>query len=110
LFVGLGGEKDRLEKFTDGTAWVSNVARFYLGRMTREQLLSEAKNGTGDREVQERLCQAHGYIGLLADKDGNVILARTSYEACAANGFADFSICIWAKARLAAMSKPDNKK
>jgi lipoprotein NlpI len=108
--VGLGGEKDRLEKFAAGTAWISSVARYYLGQMTREQLLSEAKNGTGDREVRDRLCETHGYIGLLAEKNGDAKLASASYEACVANGAAKHFMCVWAKARLAAMPKPTGGK
>jgi len=47
--------------------WASNICRFYLGRISEENLLEEARNAT--RDVSRKLCEALTYVGLLAEND-----------------------------------------
>jgi tetratricopeptide (TPR) repeat protein len=120
--VGFGGDNKTLEKFAGGKTWISSVVHFYLGRMTRDRLLDDARKGgdasvdgvgvrvIGPGVVEDTLCEAHGFIGLLAEKEGDARLARASYEASVATGAKDNLMYAWAKARLAAISRPDGTK
>jgi hypothetical protein len=75
--------------------------RFFVGRTTRDELLAEVPRTTyGD--AQQRLCLAHCYVGLKAERDGDQVLARESYSACVATGLVSFIEHAWAKARLEA--------
>ncbi len=98
--VGLGGDARLLESHAEKNNWRGNVARFYMGRISRDELLRIASTAPTEREKQEHLCEAHGYIGLLAERDGDDELASASYKACVATRVTTFVEYAWAEARL----------
>jgi len=109
-FVEFGGDRGRLEKYAEGTDWISHVVRFYLGRTTSEQLLVEARKAGMIHREQELTCEAYTYMGLLAERKGDMKAARASYEACVATGIIKNDEYIWSKVRFAALSNINDKK
>lgn len=87
FLVGLGGDPTQLEPHAKGPGWAGHLARYYLRRLRRAELLAEADRAPTPEEVKERVCEAHGYVGLLAELDGD--LARESYRSCLATGVLD---------------------
>lgn len=63
--AGLGGSMN-LDHLATRTDWLGNVARFYMGRMSEEDLLKEADNTLVFQERLGRRCEAYTYIGLRA--------------------------------------------
>lgn len=98
--AGLGGGKEALAPFLAGNAWTSELARFVAGQGSLADLLARAKKAPNDRKRRERLCEAHGYAGLLADAEGRWPAARTHYQACVATGVTEFIEYRWAEQRL----------
>lgn len=44
-------------------AWIRSISMYYLGKITEEQLLAEAKKSGDTKETNERLCEAYYFIG-----------------------------------------------
>jgi tetratricopeptide (TPR) repeat protein len=98
--VGLGGDPAVLDGFADKDDWLSNIAGYYRGRISRDELLRIARSAPTEREKREHLCEAQGYIGLLAERDGDPELARASYKACLETKVTTFVEYGWSEARL----------
>jgi tetratricopeptide (TPR) repeat protein len=98
--AGLGGGDERLRPFASGTQWISEVARYYMGRLSEEELLTRAKQ-TPNRDTElDQLCEAYGYVGLLAEREGELPKALENYSLCVETGVSNFIEYRWAKIRL----------
>jgi tetratricopeptide (TPR) repeat protein len=103
LWLGaLLGETNPLDGFPLGDDWTHTIARFLLGNLGEDALLAAAASATVEKERNEHLCEAHGYLGMCAERRGDKKLAARHYEACVATGVSHFGEFAWAKARLAA--------
>ena len=98
--AGLGGGDERLRPFASGTQWISEVARHYVGRLTEAELLERAEQASDESTRLDQLCEAYGYIGLLAEREGDVTKALDSYRRCVETGVSNFIEHRWAKIRL----------
>ncbi len=98
--AGLGGDEELLRPFAHGTSSTSGVVRFYLREITRDELLAGPAGASTEHERQERLCEAQGYLGLLAEREGDMVRARAAYEACVATGATQWLQYTWAEQRL----------
>jgi GlpG protein len=98
--AGIGGDTAELEAFAEGTDWIHSVVRFYLRQITEDELLSLALAADTEKERQERLCEAHGFIGLQAEQSGGWEKASQHYEACVATGATHYLEHYWAEVRL----------
>lgn len=105
LFVAaLGGDRSPLERCADPAQWSHQLARFMVGTLDAEALLRAASGpafeGPEGPTERERVCEAHGWIGLRADRDGELVTARQHYEACVETGAEYFFEHGWARMRL----------
>jgi tetratricopeptide (TPR) repeat protein len=98
--AGLGADEALLQPYASRTGSIANVVRFYLREITRDELLAEAAKAATDHEKAERLCEARGYMGLLAEREGDLARARAEYEACVASGATQWLQYTWARVRL----------
>jgi lipoprotein NlpI len=98
--AGLGGGDVRLRPFASSTDWISEVARFYVGRITEQELIDRANAAPTFKTKTDQLCEAYGYIGLLAERDGNLAKALRNYELCVGTGVRNFIEYRWAQIRL----------
>lgn len=103
--AGLGGGDVRLRPFASSTDWISEVARFYIGRITEQELLERAEAAPTAKTKSDQLCEAYGYIGLLAERDGDLPKALRNYELCVGTGVRNFIEYRWAQIRLAQESQ-----
>lgn len=108
--VGMGGESPDLERLikhtyeSDDDKWVQQILRHYGGELSGEALLELAAGAEGEAKAQ-RLCQAHCYMALLAERKGDPALARKHYEQTVAQEVLGYTEHWWAKLRLAQLSK-----
>ena len=61
-----GKELKNFRNYVEGEkshAWVRTISRYYLGDIKEDEVISEAKKGKDDREINQRLCEAYYYIG-----------------------------------------------
>lgn len=103
--VGLGGDPACLDAVPLKDDWISNVVRLYAGKLTRDELLAAAEKAATPRERDEHLCEAHGYLALREDRDGDVAAARADYERCLATKVTSFIEYAYAYGRLPALPK-----
>lgn len=92
--AGLGGPEEPLRPFAAGEGWTASLARLVLLEVGPEELLTEA---AGD---PCRLCQVHGYAGLVAERDGDLPRAQRHYEAAAATEVWHFVTHLWSRERI----------
>ncbi len=102
--AGLGGGTERLTRFAGGTDWSAQLARIFLGD-PREAVLAAARAAATDKERAEHVCEAHGYLGMHEELQGDKTRAFEDYEACLATGVRHFIEYWWARARLDARSR-----
>lgn len=108
--AGLSGDVERLKTFATRKDWTSQIVRCYLGQIDGEALLREASQGKTERERSEWLCEAHGYLGLLAERNDNETVAYNHYQACVATAIVDFAEYQWAKERLAQWAEGEQRE
>jgi WD40 repeat protein/lipoprotein NlpI len=99
--VAFGGAKDSLtlKYCSENKDWASNICRFYLGRISEENLLEQARNAT--RDASRKLCEALTYVGLLAENDHKLTKqARSRYVEAIQTGKANLVEFEWAQARI----------
>ncbi len=97
---GLGGGNENLTPFASGTQWINEVARYYRGRMTADELLVRANQAGDEAERQDQLCEAYCYIGLRLELEGDRNMAMRRYRECVATGVTNFIEYRWASIRL----------
>jgi tetratricopeptide (TPR) repeat protein len=84
--------------------WAGELLRFSRGEITYEALVELAADpAVSAPTVEERRCEAHGYAGLRADRDGRPVDAQRCYEACASEPTWAIEP-LWARLRLAGAS------
>jgi hypothetical protein len=81
------------ERFARGDAWPGPIARFLLGELDAAKLVTQARGN-------EQLCEAHCFVGVVADREGRVEAARAAYERCVALGITNFIEHAWSLRRL----------
>ncbi|MGD0279952.1 MAG: tetratricopeptide repeat protein [Smithella sp.] len=61
----------RYVRETGSDAWVRSISMYYLGKISKDRLLAEAKKGKDDKDSNGRLCEAYYYMGeaMWFDKD-----------------------------------------
>jgi tetratricopeptide (TPR) repeat protein len=101
--AGLGGEGALLAPFAREEGWSGTLARLLMGRVPAAEGLAGALAAPTERERRERRCQVHGYLGLLAERDGDRVGARHHYEECASTGTWHFVTHLWSRERLASV-------
>ncbi|WP_028763258.1 lipoprotein NlpI [Shewanella colwelliana] len=93
------------EKLTD-SAWSTTLVDFYLGKLTREQVFSAAKEGVNHpNEYAERLCEAYFYIAKVAQKQGQYNDAANYFRLALATNIYDFVEHRYARVELAKVSQ-----
>jgi hypothetical protein len=80
--------------------FLGRVAQTYAGRLPAEALLAEADAPDDPAERAERRCLAHGFLGLLAERDRDLERAHERYQACVDTGVSSCTVSYWAAARL----------
>jgi hypothetical protein len=98
--AGLGGGTTQLRRFANGRRWIDEVARFGLGQISEEKLLEVAGRTPNLITRNEQLCEAWGYVGLFAERDGEQQKALDCYRKCVATGVESFIEYRWARIRL----------
>ncbi len=102
--VCFGGARERLEEAKrEGTGWFVELARFVLGEIDAATLLARAADAPSDVRRREQVCEAHGFIGVMADEAGDHARARSHYRACVETDIRAFNEWVWAKVRLPAI-------
>lgn len=97
------GEDDALPAAAEG--WPGQLVRFARGELEPGALLAEAAAGAEtERLGLERLCEAHGFIGLQHERAGRLELAFDAYRACVATHVWSFKEHFWASLRLAGVT------
>lgn len=96
--------------FDDATAlpaaegWPAWLVRFARGEVGADALLAEAASDADEQRRRERLCEAHGYVGLRAEREGRVEQALEQYRRCVEQGVFGFKEHAWARLRLAGVT------
>lgn len=98
--AGVGGPRDPLERVADSKKWPAPIVRFYLGKLSQEELLAEAKRAPAPKEQNEHLCEATTFAALEAEHAGDPARARALYEASIATGITNYYESAWARVRL----------
>jgi serine/threonine protein kinase/tetratricopeptide (TPR) repeat protein len=111
--AGLGApDQVRLEAVASGDDLLAAVARRFLGAATDDEVLAAAERAPKDaptapaaaeRARRERLCVARGFLGLRAERDGDLALAKTHYDACLAQRCVMWAQHMWAWNRRPAL-------
>lgn len=106
-----GGREEALRLLLDFVAknpsgeWARSISRFYLGQISEEALLTEARAGVDEARINQRLCEAFYYLGefraWLGDRDGAV----NFFDRAVASGRTELQEHALAKARAAAFTK-----
>ena len=52
----------RYVRETRSDAWVRSISMYYLGKISKDRLLAEAKKGKDDKDSNGRLCEAYYYM------------------------------------------------
>lgn len=99
-----GGGTSRLEALARRGDWSGSVARHALGRMSAAALLQEARRAPPSK-VKTRLYVARGYIGLAAERRGDLTTAAQHYRAAATMGTPDGLLRTYAIVRLRTLKK-----
>jgi tetratricopeptide (TPR) repeat protein len=97
---GLGGDASVLTRALTSRDFLGRVAQTYAGRLPAEALLAEADAPDDPAERAERRCLAHGFLGLLAERDRDLERAHERYQACVDTGVSSCTVSYWAAARL----------
>ncbi len=97
--AALTGDPEPLRAFADEAAWVPLLARLLLGELSPEELLArpeleDPRSGPGKR------CEAHCFIGIWYEQQGQPQAAARHYQACLAAGQHDYQETTWALGRL----------
>jgi tetratricopeptide (TPR) repeat protein len=100
--AAFGGDPTLLEPLASSERWDAHLARLLLGRHGEETIVEEARQAPSEHERLDRASDAHGFLGLLAERAGDEARALVHYEACVAAGTAGRPVCAWAVARLVA--------
>lgn len=103
--AGWSGGTKGLAAHTAGDTWAAHLARFALGKLSKGDLFKKAQAGSSKKERRERLCEAHGYVGLLAERRGDLVEAKKHYKACLTTKVEAFVELGWARARLEQLEK-----
>jgi tetratricopeptide (TPR) repeat protein len=101
--AALGGCTDGAEALAGRADWNGHLALLTLDRLAREDLIAEARSAADGRDRRQRLCEATGLAGLIADREGDVELAGCLYSQCVETRVAASIWPEWARARLAQM-------
>lgn len=72
-----------------GSRFGTAIARFFLGELTAEQLLTLAER-EGDQSVLQNRCEAAFYVGMASFLTGDRPGARRRWEECLATGVDDY--------------------
>ncbi|MGE0712706.1 MAG: protein kinase [Planctomycetota bacterium] len=103
--AGLYGEQgEQCARFAQRADWDGALARFALGRLSAAQLVAAAGAKPG-AERDTCSCEALGYAGMFAERDGDLVQARARYRACVALDIRSYMEHEWAAARLAALAR-----
>lgn len=103
--AGFGGNVAPLAELARGEGFSCLRLRYCLGEVTEQVLLAAARATADPRARAERLCEAHGCIALLADRDGDLTRAREQYRGCLEADVPHFHESVWAEARLAELEE-----
>lgn len=99
--VVLGDPPSVLDRhLRDPQDWYDHFVAFCAGRRSMEELLAEAARGSSPWRVRERSCEAHAFIGMLAERDGDLEAARRHYRAALDTEVFGFIEYRWAMNRL----------
>jgi hypothetical protein len=100
--AGLFGDTAPLEPFAGDIGWPGPLIRSYLDRESEGSVLALALSTGDSREAQaQQLCEAHGYLGLRAERERDLVRARRHYEACVATGVPGYVEAVWSRLALA---------
>ncbi len=80
--AALGRPSPRLAALAQKKGWQAIQARYLLKQITAEDLLSVPPAAKTAKAREETLCEAHGMIGLQAERRGDLKRARAHYRRC----------------------------
>ncbi len=92
-----------MRQYTALTDWLSRISLCYLEKLPEPELLTEALEASDIVERRNRLGQAYGFLGLLAERNGRETEAREYYEQCTTTNAISFTVTFWAMERLRQM-------
>ncbi len=101
------GEREPLERASapdegaERPAFMEDLLRFARGEASGEDLVKAAEAAEEPKEKQGRVCQAHVYIALRLEREGDAAGARRHYQAAVDTGARLFVEHHWARTRLA---------
>jgi len=99
--AGLGGGTERLEAFVAQKTWTSELARFFLGRLSADELIAKAKEAVDASIRNKHHSEALAFIGMRSERDGDPDGACRAYEACVGLGVRDSLEHRWSALKLA---------
>jgi tetratricopeptide (TPR) repeat protein len=83
--AGLGApDPARLGAIAASKSWMAGLARRALGQGTDAEALAFVDQGETDKDRRERACVILGFLGVFAERDGDLAAARAHYRACLA--------------------------
>lgn len=101
--AALIGDTDGLEKFAGEEGWHEQIAGYFLGEHTEDDLLRLASIdllSPDHIEPTDRLCEAHAFLGIEAERLVDWSRARDHYQAAVETGGIDHFEYQWSKHRL----------
>ncbi len=99
--AGLCGDTAALAALEPPSPWQAALRGLFLGELSGAGLL--AREELGD---PARACEAHGFLGMWYEQQGEIAAAREQYAACLASGRVDFQEYAWALNRLRLLEEP----
>ncbi len=100
--AGLLGERGvLLEHAGAERPWPTPIVHYLLDERSAEAMLASAAEAPTARRVAERLCEAHAFVALTAERAGHLDRAREHYRRCVEQGIVTYFEHRWALARLA---------
>jgi tetratricopeptide (TPR) repeat protein len=96
----LGANTKALEPLADVDAWPAPVARYLLGRQDIAKTLADAAKSDRQTVRDGQACEAHCYIGINAEREGKLELAREHYKKSVATKVTAFLEYDWCRLRL----------
>lgn len=108
--AGISGGTLHLTRFAEVPGWGAALAGAMLGERTEQELLAEAVLSGSSGEQARRRCEAYGFLGLLAERRGDLTSARRLYRQCVATGVYEWLQLPWAMVRLKALESDEHPR
>ncbi|MDC3379265.1 hypothetical protein OAX78_03180, partial [Planctomycetota bacterium] len=100
LWLWAVGGEDRLGGFIRADDELIQVAAACRGAATVSDVLDPINAMPAGPERRRRLCDAHGFLGLKAERESRLADAKRHYQACVDTGVIDVTVAFWARVRL----------